>query len=31
MATQRTFVGESAEQMSEVKMPRLPLGELGFK
>ena len=31
MATQTTVVSESAGQMSNVKMPRLPLGELGFK
>ena len=31
MATQTTVVSESAGQMSNVKMPRLQLGELGFK
>ena len=31
MATQTTVVSESAGQMSNVEMPRLPLGELGFK
>ena len=31
MATQTTVVSESAGQPSKVKMPQLPLGELGFK
>ena len=31
MTTQSTLTSESAGQPSKVKMPRLPLGELGFK